>query len=299
MVHPPPPGFILSLSADGGVTRLHAAYGARLRACESQAELLAACRVTDVELVILPWRDPAGESVATTVAAIRASRRRPPVRIYVERSAECLHALVPLVRAGAGGVIVRDIDDDAIGLRRLLDTSSLARATEAAARAVEHVISERHQPLFVLCLEHVLEPLSAIEAASRLGVSRRTLSAWARSAGARGMRSLASKCRVLVAVELIRTSPKSLEQVAHDLQFASSAHLHNTNRRYAGCAPRESVALDAAEWCRRLFATRVAPALVSVRSAGKVGCLPRNGPLALTTQDSPRFTGSAPGGSAQ
>ena len=296
MAPPPSSASVLALSIDvAGSARLQAAYGGRLRPFNSPAALLDASRGTDVELVIVSWRDREGRSLVTTVAAIRASRRSPPIRIYLERSAECLHALVALSRAGASGVIVRDIDDDVLSLRRLLDPGSLTRATEVVSLAVQRAVDERHQPLFLLCLEHVADPLSATEVASRLRVSRRTLSTWARKAGAKGMRSLASKCRVMVALELIRDSRRSLEQVAHELRFASSAHLHNMIRRYTGCTPREASKLDASEWCRRLFTTHEQ----LPRLTGKAGVLPRNGPFILTTQDSPHITGRVPGGSMQ
>ena len=299
MAPPSLSGFVLALSGDaGGSARLRAAFGARLRTFDSPETLLDASRGTDVELVIVPWRDRDRCSLVTTVAAIRASRRSPPVRIYLERSAECLHSLVALSHAGASGVIVRDIDDDVLSLRRLLDLG-LTRAMEVVSVAVKRVVHERHQPLFLLCLEHVADPLRATGVASRLRVSRRTLSTWARQAGARGMRSLASKCRVLVAIELIRNSRRSLEQVAHELHFASSAHLHNTIRRYTGCTPREAVALDASEWCRRLFETHGHKRTTTPRVLGKAGVLPWNGPFILSTQDSPHITGRVPGESMQ
>lgn len=292
---PTPSGFVLALTVDAaGSARLLAAYGAHLRTFDTPAALLDASRSTDVELVIVPWHDRDRRSLVATVAAIRASRHSPPVRIYLERSAECLHALVSLSRAGASGVIVRDIDDDALSLRRVLERS-LTRAEEVVSLAVQRVVHERHQPLVLLCLEHVADPLSATEVARRLRVSRRTLSTWARRAGAKGMRSLASKCRVLVALEVMRDSRRSLEQVAHELQFASSAHLHNTIRRYTGCAPREAVALDTNEWCRRLLAAPGERLASPPRLPGKAGVLPWNGPFTLTTQDSPHSTGHVPG----
>jgi AraC-like DNA-binding protein len=107
--------------------------------------------------------------------------------------------------------------------------------------------------LFISCIERVAEPPSAVAVARQLKVSRRTLSAWARQAGARGVRSMTSKCRVLAALEMIRSSDRSIEQVAHELRFASSAHLHNTIRRYTGRRPREAARDDAGFWCRCFF----------------------------------------------
>ncbi|MGH9202159.1 MAG: hypothetical protein ACRD2A_13100, partial [Vicinamibacterales bacterium] len=57
----------------------------------------------------------------------------------------------------------------------------------------------------------------------------------------------------LTAIELIRDSGRSIEQVAHVLHFASSAHLHNTIKRYTGLGPRDAAVHDTARWCQLLF----------------------------------------------
>lgn len=207
-----------------------------------------------VELVIVTPRDSKGQSLATTVAAVRASRQGAPVYVYADRSVDGMRELMPLARAGARGVIIRDADDDAASLRRLLVRGSLARALESVTLAVQQVVPARQLPLLMLCIDHIGEPQTASAFARRLGVSRRTLSEWARKSGARGVRSLSSKIRVLAALELIRDSGRSLEHVAHALRFSSSAHLHNTVRRYTGMLPRRAAANDLAYWSRHLLA---------------------------------------------
>lgn len=249
----PPPSILALLVDRASIDRLRAAYGNRLQETDSQPALIAASRVAGVELVVVSPRDCAGNSLTTTVAAIRASRQGAPVYIYADRSAESLRELMLLTRAGARGVIVRDVDDDASSLRRLLQRGSLIRAVESVTLAVQHQVPARQLPLLLLSLEHITEPLSASVFARQLGVSRRTLSAWARKAGAKGVRSLTSKCRVLTAIELIRDSGRPIEHVAHVLQFASSAHLHNTVKRYTGLGPREAAEHDSAQWCQLLF----------------------------------------------
>lgn len=209
-----------------------------------------------MRVVLLPPRDPRGESLATVVAAIRASRQAAPVYIYGERTAECLRELMPLARAGARGVVIRDVDDDVTALRRLLDGGDSAAAIDAVTDAVSRVVSPRHLPLVLACLERVGESASATVCARRLGVSRRTLSAWARHLGVRGVRALASSCRVLVAIAFLRNSTRSIEHVALSLRFSSSAHLHNTIRRYTGLSPRDAAGHDLEWWCRRLLAPR-------------------------------------------
>ena len=247
------PRILALLDDTSSIARFRAAFGDQLRICNDQVRLVVASREPGVELVIVPTRDRLGQSLATSVSAIRASRQGAIVYIYANRSAESLHALMPLARAGARGVIVRDVDDDARSLRRLLERGSLRHAMDVVFAAAQQVVPARQLPLVLLCLEHVIDPLDAVAFARRLGVSRRTLSAWSARVGARGIRPLTSICRVLVAIEMIRDSGRSIEHVAHAMRFSSSAHLHNTIRRYTGCAPREATALPAAHWCRRFF----------------------------------------------
>lgn len=257
-----PTSAVLALLDDELRTRrLQSAYGQALQTTRSSRHLLAASRRPGVELVILPPRESNGCSLETTVAAIRASRQGAAVYIYADRSVECLRELMPLARAGARGIIIRDVDDDAASLRRLLARGSVGRMLEAVTVAVTQVVPSRQLPLLLLCIESIMEPQTAQAFARRLRVSRRTLSAWAAKSGARGVRALSSKCRVLAAIELIRNSGRSLEQVAHALRFASSAHLHNTIRRYTGLLPRETVEHDLSWWTERLL---VAPRVESI-----------------------------------
>ena len=266
---PAPAPRILALAFDAPrAARLQAAFGDRLEVCQNQPALVAASRDAGVELVVVPVRDQLGQSLTTTVAAIRASRRGAPVYVYADRSVESLRELMPLARAGARGVIVRDADDDVTSLRRLLDRDTFTHALETVTLAVRDVVMTRHLPLVLLCLQHVRDPLDVSAFARRLRVSRRTLSAWALKAGARGVRSLTSKCRVLTAIEMIRDSGRSIEFVAHEMRFSSSAHLHNTIRRYTGLGPRDAATRDAVHWCHHLF-TNPAAGSVAPASRGK------------------------------
>jgi AraC-like DNA-binding protein len=263
------------------------AFGDNVRFCESQTELLAASRAADVELVLVGLSGQRSDrSLTTTVAAIRASRRSPPVYVYGDRSIGSITQLMPLARAGAAGLILLDVDDDVVNLRRLIAPGMLVSASTAVTMALQQVVSPRHLPLFLFCIEHIADPPSASTFARQLRVSRRTLSAWARQAGARGIRSLTSKCRVLVALEMIRGSARSIEQVAHDLRFASSAHLHNTITRYTGRRPREALADDLVSWCQRLFTSATPRVASSENTAASRGMAGNSSPRQLAHHES-------------
>lgn len=158
-----------------------------------------------------------------------------------------------LARAGARAIIIAGVDDDPPRLRRLLDWRTREQAVQTVTMAALEVVKPRYAPLIAHCLEHIDDPPSAHAFARSLAVSRRTLTSWASSAGVRGIRALTSRCRVLVAIEMLRDRRRSVEDVALELQFSSSAHLHNTMRRYTGLRPRGGLSRDTAAWCEALF----------------------------------------------
>ena len=237
------------------VARLRAAFGDDCRVLQSAPGLIRVSRNRHVELVIISPLDCQKRPLSTAVAAIRASRSSPPVCVYTDRSAESVRELIPLARAGARGVIIAGIDDAPATLRALLELRTRAKAVATVTMVAFDVLKPRYAPLVVRCLEHIDSPLSAVAFARSLCVSRRTLTSWANSAGVRGIRALTSRCRVLVAIEMLRDRRRSVEDVALELQFSSSAHLHNTIRRYTGLRPREGLSRDAAAWCGKLFPT--------------------------------------------
>lgn len=245
---------VLSLTADQtGSARLRAAFGPAFADAATQPELITASRSDGVALVIVTPCDHAGRSLVTAVAAIRASRRSPPLYVYVDRSEDCVRSLMPMARAGARGVILANVDDDPVTLRKLLDRGTLPDVLHTITLAVQSVVATRHLPLLLHCLEHLAAPVPAAALARRLRVSRRTLSAWASKAGTRGVRSLTSKCRVLAAIEMMRRTDRGVEQIAHELHFGSLAHLHNTIRRYTGLRPRQAAEHDVEFWAGRFF----------------------------------------------
>ena len=235
------------------IARLRAAFGDDCHTAKSQPELLRASRLPGVELVVVSPFDSERRSLATAVAAIRASRTSPPVYVYADRTVECVRAIIALAHAGARGLILAGVDDDASRLRRLLETGTLDRAVDMVRAAAREQLHPRYAPLVARCLENITEPLHAVAFARSLGVRRRTLTSWAESAGVRGIRSLTSRCRVLVAIEMLRSPQQSIEHVALSLGFSSSAHLHNTIKRYTGHRPRETVNRGSMDWFDALF----------------------------------------------
>ena len=233
--------------------RLRAAFGENCDFAQTQAELIERSRSRAIDAVVLSPFDRERRPLSTAVAAIRASRRSPPIHVYTDRSVECVRELMSLAHAGARSVIVAGIDDDPAFLRQRFRGPTLDHAANIVRVTAHGCLNPRYAPLVTCCLEHIANPLSAANFARSLGVPRRTLTSWAESAGVRGIRALTSRCRILVAIEMLRAPLRTVESVAHELGFCSSAHLHNTIRRYTGLRPRETVGRSASEWCETLF----------------------------------------------
>jgi AraC-like DNA-binding protein len=240
------------------VGRLRAAFGDACDVAGSQAELIQKGRSTLVDAVVLSPFDGERRSLSTAVATIRASRHCPPIHVYTDRSVESVRELIALAHAGALSVIVAGVDDDPAHLRQLLRGATLEHAVNTVRGAAHASLHPRYAPLVARCLDRIADPPSAIDFARSLGVKRRTLTSWAESAGVRGIRSLTSRCRILVAIEMLREPQRSIESVAHELCFSSSAHLHNTIRRYTGLRPRQAAAKSALEWCETLLSAACA-----------------------------------------
>ena len=270
-------------------SRLRAAFGDQCCVLDSAADLIAVSRRQHVELVVISALDCHKRPHSTVVAAIRASRRSPPVYVYTDRSIDAVRALMPLARAGARDVIIAGVDDDAASLRRLLDSWGFEQAVATVTSAVLEMVKPRYAPLIAHCLEHIGDPPAADRFARAMSVSRRTLTAWAASAGVRGVRALTSRCRVLVATEMLRDRRRSVEDVALELQFSSSAHLHNTMKRCTGLRPREGLSRDTAAWCAALFPAACVqrPPVEESRPPPAEWSIPPNGATFLPDQAQP------------
>lgn len=239
---------IALVTAELRVDRLQSAFGRLLCTCPCQQVVVRTARA-GASVVILPPRDASGHPLSATIAALHVWEPALPIYVYSDRSVEAIRALLPLAKAGVTGIIIRDVDDDPPNLRRLLLNTDIVRVVHALSEAVTATIPTPAQSVALYCLGHVTESLDARQMARAFGVSQRTLTNWATRCGARGVRGLISRCRVLVVLGLLEAGTHSIERVAFDLRFGSSSELHNMVRRYTGGSPSAAARKGISFWC--------------------------------------------------
>jgi AraC-like DNA-binding protein len=235
--------------------------GTALRFCATVGEARAALARGGVRTLVVAAHD--SDHVPTPPLVERARGGHPDVTVVAycalaRGGASASASLVALVRAGAHALVTRDLDDEPHALRAAL---RLAEQTCAAALVLDAVGAELPpavRPLVELYLRADERPPEVGEAARALGVHRRTLVNRMRAAGFPPPRAMRTWCRVFLAARLLEEPGRTVESVAHQLEFDSPSGLRNTLRRYTGHAPAALRASGGLRCAVRAFAAACA-----------------------------------------
>jgi AraC-like DNA-binding protein len=213
--------------------------GSAVRFCATVGEARVALAGGAVRALVVGACDAEQHSTAPLVE--RARRDHPHVTVVgycaLTRGGDASAALVGLIRAGVHTVVMRDLDDEPHALRTALQLAEHACAAALVLDAVRGELPPGVRPLVELYLRGDERPPEVGEAARALGVHRRTLVNRMRAAGCPPPRALRTWCRVFVAARLLEAPGRTVESVAHQLEFDSPSGLRNTLRRYTGRAP--------------------------------------------------------------
>jgi AraC-like DNA-binding protein len=257
--------------------------GSEVRFCATVGEARVALAGGAVRALVVGACDAEQHSTAPLVE--RARRDHPHVTVVgycaLTRGGDASAALVGLIRAGVHTVVMRDLDDEPHALRTALQLAEHACAAALVLDAVRGELPPGVRPLVELYLRGDERPPEVGEAARALGVHRRTLVNRMRAAGCPPPRALRTWCRVFVAARLLEAPGRTVESVAHQLEFDSPSGLRNTLRRYTGRAQRsgrtvESVAhqleFDSPSGLRNTLRRYTGRAPAALRTAGGLRC---------------------------
>jgi AraC-like DNA-binding protein len=247
--------------------------------CETVGAARAALARGAVGALVVGARDAEGVPTAPLVEWARGAHPHVTVVAYcaLGRGVPAASAaLVALVRAGAHAALMRDVDDDPHALRAALRGAEQACAAQLVLESLGDELPSGVRPLVALYLRADERPPEVAEAARALGVHRRTLVNRMRAAGCPPPRALRAWCRVFVAARLLEEPGRTVESVAHQLEFDSPSGLRNTLRRYTGCAP---AALRAGGGLRRALAAFGVACAARRAAAARAGPPPRAQPL--------------------
>ena len=219
---------------------------ARLRdaLCGSSVLLIERCprdhlaRV-EVESVALSIVEISGSTASAHVAAVRQLRSAFPSVPVLAYCDPCGSAIVDVVRAGAGGLVLRGTDDTPLLFRDAIARARRSAIAERIFVAIAPLLTNDARVFLRYAIEHCASDIAVDEAARDMGVDRKTLTNWLARAGAPRAREFLSWIRLMVAAHLMSDPGRSAEQVAHMLDFPSGTALRNMVRRYVDVTTAE------------------------------------------------------------
>ncbi len=223
---------------------------ARLRrALLGSGELLPCQTPSDVMVALLDRAAVAvvvqaqGPSVAEAIALtheIRGQHPAVPVLVYCDGRYTNPRDLLSFFQAGAAEIVQGGRED----LRRIFTTVLAASGHRASARRMMDklgpILPPQARPLLEYLIDKGDTPLSIEEAASAVGVARRTLEKRLMSLGYPPPETLIGWCRLLVAAHLLEDQQRTFDAVAIQLGFPSGMALRSMLKRYTGVSGREA-----------------------------------------------------------
>ena len=193
----------------------------------------------DVRLLVVGPRDGAGEPTAPFVTEVR--ERLPSVTVvgYCASRAGVSEEALAFGRAGVHNLVVHGIDDERHVFRAALRLAEQRCTTALVFDRVRDQLPPDVARLVALYLRADGEPPSVARAAELLGVHRKTLVNRLAAAGCPTPRALRTWCRLFVASRLLEEPGRTVESIALQLDFETTAGLRNALKRYTGRGARE------------------------------------------------------------
>ena len=208
--------------------------------CASPNEVLAALSEGSALAVVVPAYGPAMNGAIALTRALRARHPTVPVLIYYDAKHTNPRDLLAFFQAGAAEIVQRGGDD----FRRIFATVLSTAGHRVAARRVmdelQPVLPKQARPLLEFLLEKADTPLSIEEAASAVGIARRTLEKRLAKLGYPAPETLIGWCRLLLAAHLLEDQGRTFDEVALELSFPSGMALRSMLKRYTGVSGREA-----------------------------------------------------------
>ena len=199
----------------------------------------ACVKVPDIAL----WH--LGSSVDTDdscIAALRRFRARSPrtvILAYCGVSARVAPLLVTAGRAGIDGLLLRGHHDLLGSIRcHLADDSPDAFSRRVVARLM--LPDGPAWQVVAHCVRRAMSTVLTVEQlAGELGIHRKTLHNWLRSAGLPSAQQVIGWSRLLLAAALLEAPSRSVASVASRVGFSSEPAFRGMLARYTGLTPTE------------------------------------------------------------
>jgi AraC-like DNA-binding protein len=211
---------------------------AELMPCRGPDDVLALLgRGSAVAVIVTAYPTALDDSVALT-RAVRTRFPSVPVIVYFDPRWMDGRDLMDLFSAGAVEVVQSRADD----LRRVFVNVLASAGHRVKARNLLDQLAPLVPPKALPIIEYLLEngdaPLTIDEAASAVGIARRTLQKRLAALGYPPPETLIGWCRLLIAAQLLEDNTRSFDDVALQLDFPSGMALRSMLKRYTGVTGR-------------------------------------------------------------
>jgi AraC-like DNA-binding protein len=212
---------------------------AAVRTCDQQDELIALVTEGLVGVVVVDVRDRTGAPTIAMVRTIRDGFPSVPVVAYCALTPDSSRDILALARAGVNDLILRGVDDVGVALRSVIATAQEHCGAKHVLETIAPLVPPSVVPFLRYSLEHARQAVTVADAASALGVHRKTLVDRLATAGLPTPSAMIAWCRLTLAAQMLEDPARSVEQIALLLDFSSGASLRNMLKRYTGLSPRE------------------------------------------------------------
>lgn len=222
--------------------------------CRSPGALVHVVHVRVVDAILL------GEQAARQVDVADLSARFPllPVLVFVPVRSDHAEWLLTLQRSGVRGVLVKGVDDAAVG--DLLARQSVSAQLRAALRAAPRCLRLTDGVQLRIWDEILARPEAAVRVSdlgARLDCTREHLTRQFGAGGAPTLKRVIDFSRIALAALLLGNPGYGSSQVARLLHFTSVSHLSATSRRIAGVRAAALGALGPAGVLRHFAGSRM------------------------------------------
>jgi AraC-like DNA-binding protein len=216
--------------------RLHEALEARAHlrvvlTCEALYETVSTGRVS---AIVAELRDSNGTLTAETIRRLRHDYPTVPVLAYCVAAQPNAADLLAVAQAGVTGLILRGIDDTRAALQLALESAEDACVARLAFSNIAAFVKPQARPIVEYCLAHARHALTVHTVARALGMHRKTLGARLLASRLPSPQAVIGWCRLILAARLMEDAGRSLERIAIELNYPSSAALRNMLARYTG-----------------------------------------------------------------
>lgn len=212
---------------------------ATIRDCARLSEVLAMVDTGLASIVVIDHRDYDGTSTLPAVRLLIENYPSIPVVMYVALSNESSSQVLEYARAGVSQLIFQGVDDLRTPMRAAVNTAMDHASALALVDEFDRLVPANLVPFLRYALEHARRDIGVEEAATAMGIHRKTLVDRLRAARLPSPRTIIGWSRLLMAARLLDDPGRTVEQVALKLDFPSGTALRNMFKRYTGLRTSE------------------------------------------------------------